>query len=208
VAVDIKCQSARWERYERALTRDARSLLRRLGIQRSELSLVLTGDRAMRQLNLRHRGKDAPTDVLSFPQLDTGAMPLLTATRPEQPPLTLGDIVISVTTAERQARALGICPAARIRTLLIHGFLHLMGYDHEGSTTAARLMFDRERELAAFLDSSTAGSQQKRSSSMKFMARDWPPAAMPAASGLARARRPKADSSAGVNAAHRAAHRS
>jgi probable rRNA maturation factor len=208
MAVDIKCQSARWERYGRALTGDARSLLRRLGIQRSELSLVLTGDRAMRQLNLRHRGKDAPTDVLSFPQFDTGAMPLLTDTKCEQPPLTLGDIVISVTTAERQARTLSIRPAARIRTLLIHGLLHLLGYDHEGSATAARLMFDRERELAAFLDSSPAGSQHKRSSSIKFIARDWPPAAMPAASGHGRAHRPKPDSSAGANAAHPSAHRS
>ncbi|MGH7915299.1 MAG: rRNA maturation RNase YbeY, partial [Candidatus Binataceae bacterium] len=63
----------------------------------------------------------------------------------------LGDIIISVDTARRQARRLGLAPAARMRTLLVHGLLHLLGYDHERSTAEARRMFARERELAAAL---------------------------------------------------------
>ena len=82
-----------------------------------EVSLVLTGDRAMRALNARYRGKDRPTDVLSFP--GGGG-------RRE-----LGDIVISVQTAEKNARTLGRTLAQELDVLALHGFLHVLGYDHE-----------------------------------------------------------------------------
>jgi probable rRNA maturation factor len=82
-----------------------------------EVSLVLTGDRAVRALNARYRGQDRPTDVLSFP----GG-----ATRGE-----LGDIVISVPTAERNAHAGGRTLARELDVLALHGFLHVLGYDHE-----------------------------------------------------------------------------
>jgi probable rRNA maturation factor len=82
-----------------------------------EVSLVLTGDRAIRALNARYRGKDRPTDVLSFP----GG-----AARGE-----LGDIVISVQAAERNARGLGRTLAQELDVLALHGFLHVLGYDHE-----------------------------------------------------------------------------
>ena len=82
-----------------------------------EVALVLTGDRAIRALNARYRGKDRPTDVLSFP----GG-----ASRSE-----LGDIVISVQTAERNARGLGRTLAQELDVLALHGFLHVLGYDHE-----------------------------------------------------------------------------
>jgi probable rRNA maturation factor len=68
-----------------------------------------------------------------------------------RPPLALGDVVISVDTVRRQAHALGVTTAVRIRTLLIHGLLHLLGYDHERSPAEARRQFARERELAACL---------------------------------------------------------
>ena len=67
------------------------------------------------------------------------------------PGTALGDVVISVDTARRQARRLGLAPAVRMRTLLVHGLLHLLGYDHERSLAEARRMFARERELAAAL---------------------------------------------------------
>jgi probable rRNA maturation factor len=82
-----------------------------------EVSLVLTGDRAVRALNARYRGKDRPTDVLSFP----GG-----ASEGE-----LGDIVISVETAARNARALGRTLPQELDVLALHGFLHVLGYDHE-----------------------------------------------------------------------------
>ncbi|HVR69801.1 MAG TPA: rRNA maturation RNase YbeY [Vicinamibacteria bacterium] len=82
-----------------------------------EVSLVLTGDRAVRALNARYRGEDRPTDVLSFP--GGGG-------RGE-----LGDIVISVETAARNARALGRTLGQELDVLALHGFLHVLGYDHE-----------------------------------------------------------------------------
>ena len=81
-----------------------------------EISVLFCGDRAMRTLNRRYRGMDAPTDVLAFPA-ETGGL--------------LGDIVISVPCASRQARRRGEPAAREIDRLLLHGFLHLSGYDHE-----------------------------------------------------------------------------
>ena len=82
-----------------------------------EVSLVLTGDRSVRALNARYRGKDKPTDVLSFPA-DGGES-------------GLGDIVISVETAARNARSLGRTLPRELDVLALHGFLHVLGYDHE-----------------------------------------------------------------------------
>jgi probable rRNA maturation factor len=81
-----------------------------------EISVLFCGDRAMRTLNRRYRGMDAPTDVLAFPAETSGL---------------LGDIVISIPCASRQARRRGEPPAREIDRLLLHGFLHLSGYDHE-----------------------------------------------------------------------------
>ncbi len=74
----------------------------------------------------------------------------------------LGDVVISLDTARRQARRIGVAPAARLRTLLVHGLLHLLGYDHERSPAEARRMFARERELAAALRGAPGGGRSRR----------------------------------------------
>jgi probable rRNA maturation factor len=89
---------------------------RALGVS-GEVALVLGGDRGIRTLNARYRGKDRPTDVLSFPGPGGEA--------------GLGDIVISVPTAERNAARLGRTLAAELDVLALHGFLHVLGYDHE-----------------------------------------------------------------------------
>jgi len=86
------------------------------------LSIVLAGDATVRRLNRDFRGKDATTDVLSFP---SGGDDLPDGTRP------LGEIVISVAQAARQANAAGHSLARELRILVIHGYLHLLGYDHE-----------------------------------------------------------------------------
>jgi rRNA maturation RNase YbeY len=157
----LTCRSAIARPYARTLRADANALLRVLALQRSELSVMIVDDAAIRILNRDFRAKDKPTDVLSFPQLEehdeaaVGArIPRLqtgVTTTTDAPPLALGDIVISIDTASRQAADLGVTVAARIRTLLIHGLLHLLGYDHERSPSEARRMFARERELAAQL---------------------------------------------------------
>jgi probable rRNA maturation factor len=86
------------------------------------VSIVLAGDASVRRLNRDFRGKDRTTDVLSFP---SGAPELPDGTRP------LGEIVISVAQAARQAGAAGHSLTSELRLLVIHGYLHLLGYDHE-----------------------------------------------------------------------------
>jgi len=86
------------------------------------VSIVLAGDATVRRLNRDFRGKDTTTDVLSFP---SGGDHLPDGTRP------LGDIVISVAQAARQAKGAGHSLAREVRVLVIHGYLHLLGYDHE-----------------------------------------------------------------------------
>lgn len=85
--------------------------------QSGEVALVLTGDRAVRVLNARYRKKDKPTDVLSFPGPGGEA--------------GLGDIVISVDTAARNAKEYGRTLPQELDILALHGFLHVLGYDHE-----------------------------------------------------------------------------
>lgn len=86
------------------------------------VSILFTNDEAIQELNKQYRNKDKATDVLSFP-----AMP---HQHPEMAPM-LGDIVISVDTAARQAQDIGQPLTTELRFLVLHGLLHLMGYDHE-----------------------------------------------------------------------------
>ena len=109
----------------------------------AEVSVLLIGDGGMRTLNRRYRGKDRTTDVLSFP-LREGKFSRV------QPHL-LGDIVISVPAAARQAKAAGETLLNEIDRLLVHGFLHLLGYDHERGEVEARRMEARERRLRGTL---------------------------------------------------------
>jgi probable rRNA maturation factor len=158
-AVALKCETPGARRYAGRVRADARALLKRLSLGHYELSLVLTGDSAMRELNRAFRAKDRSTDVLSFPQLeDCGAgQDEHAAPNFKTMPAALGDVVISVETALRQAERLRVTPESRLRTLLIHGLLHLLGYDHEKSRADARRMFARERELAVALRSREKG---------------------------------------------------
>jgi probable rRNA maturation factor len=134
-------------------------LLKLLSLDHCELSLVLTGDPSIRVLNRTFRGKDRTTDVLSFPQLEDwstkGAQQTPAYCEAIRQPL--GDVVISVDKALRQAEQLGVTLESRLRTLLIHGVLHLLGYDHDRSRADARRMFALERELAATLAANARG---------------------------------------------------
>lgn len=115
------------------------SLLRAIGHPNAELSVLFIGDYAMRSLNRRYRNKDKTTDVLSF-SLREGKFKDI---RPE----LLGDIVISVPAARRQARQAGHELRHEIDCLLVHGLVHLLGYDHGRSGADARLMAGKERLL-------------------------------------------------------------
>jgi len=152
VAVEARARAAQGKSYLRALKADAVELLRLLKLGESELSLLLCDEQEIRRLNRTYRNNDKPTDVLSFAQeqAEKEGGPGGGDAPPAYPHL-LGDVVISLETAAQQARALGQSPRERLRTLLIHGVLHLIGYDHERSAAEARRMFARERKLAAAL---------------------------------------------------------
>jgi len=96
-------------------------------------------DPEIHSLNRQYRGKDKPTDVLSFPLAD------------ELHPFLLGDVVISVETATRQAQRRGHSLREELQILLIHGILHLLGYDHEISRSESIRMRRKEREVLKIL---------------------------------------------------------
>jgi probable rRNA maturation factor len=122
----------------RALVGTAKKLLAAAGESASSLSLTLVDDATIRRLNRDHRGKDKPTDVLSFSLVENGSA---SAER------LLGDVVISVDTARRQAAEYDASLQAEIYRLLIHGILHVMGHDHERAGER-RTMVAAERRLA------------------------------------------------------------
>lgn len=97
-------------------------------------------------LNRQYRGKDKPTDVLSFPLAD------------EIQPSVLGDVVISVETAARQAQRRRHSLREELQILLIHGILHLLGYDHEVSRSEAIRMHRKEREVMKVMHSASRGT--------------------------------------------------
>jgi probable rRNA maturation factor len=106
-------------------------------------------------LNLLYRGIDRTTDVLSFPQQGTEALksrgtgrsPGTSGLQTSEHRLILGDIVINLPKAKRQANEHGLTFSEELRRLIIHGLLHLVGYDHEKSRYQKRKMKLKEREL-------------------------------------------------------------
>jgi len=91
-----------------------------------EISVLLTNDRRLRELNQQFRKKDAPTDVLSFPAVDWSGE---AGQRPASK--SAGDLAISLDTAAQQAEAFGHSLATEVKVLILHGALHLAGFDHE-----------------------------------------------------------------------------
>jgi probable rRNA maturation factor len=115
-----------------------------LGCPPSEISVAIVGDRAIRILNREYLGKDRPTNVISF-SMQEGDFGTVN-------PALLGDVVISADTAAREADEGGIPFRERLLFLLMHGILHLTGYDHERSgEEEARRMEAKEQEIFALL---------------------------------------------------------
>ncbi len=115
------------------------------------LTVLTTDDETLQDLNRRFLGIDAPTDVLSFPE--AAEAPL----GPEGPP-SLGDIAISVPTAMRQASELGHPLGDELAHLLVHGILHLCGYEHEGGGEEAARMRAREEHYLGDITGHGSGS--------------------------------------------------
>jgi rRNA maturation RNase YbeY len=111
---------------------DAEALLAALELEEAELSVVFCTDARIAELNAAWRGVEGPTDVLSFPQDDAQL---------------LGDLVISLDTADRQAKERCHGLQDELRILLLHGLLHLLGFDHELDPAAHEEMAAKESEL-------------------------------------------------------------
>ncbi len=129
----------------------ASRLLRREQLPETiEISVVFTDNEGIRQLNRDYRAIDAPTDVLSFPQMEREEIPRVAVVGE----VLLGDVVVSVDAARQQAREMGHTIKQEVALLLVHGMLHLVGYDHE-SPAEAEQMSQAERDVlagAAYLD--------------------------------------------------------
>jgi len=122
------------------LQNQGESILLFLECENQELSVLLADDRKIRTLNKQYRGQDRATDVLSFSQNEE---------EEENKPNShlLGDVVISTVTAKRQTAEHGLTLEEEIVLLLIHGILHLLGFDHERSNEEACHMKQKTREL-------------------------------------------------------------
>ena len=143
IQIDIMVEAGNWSdetALEGLVRKSVEAAWASLGLKSatSELSVVFTDDASIQTLNAEWRDKDKPTNVLSFP-----AFPVKAGT---QPGPMLGDIVIARETVEREALEEGKPLENHLAHLIVHGFLHLLGYDHE-TDEEAEIMEAREREI-------------------------------------------------------------
>lgn len=133
--------------------RRAERMLNALGLSNVEVSIALVSDATILDLNRRYRRKAKPTDVLSFPLLEIPTRDIFLAAGGKTRPL-LGDIVVSVPTAIRQAKERKRRPLDELTTLVAHGLLHLLGFDHKND--------ELEREMDAYVRVLEAAALNKR----------------------------------------------
>jgi probable rRNA maturation factor len=114
-----------------------------LGCPDGELSILIVDDPEIARLNKRYLGRSGPTNLIAFP-MQEGPFGQIN-------PNLLGDVVISLGTAAREARDAGISVESRLDQLLIHGILHLFGFDHEKTSEQANAMRIKEKELLELL---------------------------------------------------------
>ncbi|MFZ5861842.1 MAG: rRNA maturation RNase YbeY [Nitrospirota bacterium] len=133
----VKLDAARVKRH-------ARRVLLEMGFVKAELSLAFVDDAQMRLLNAAYRRINAPTDVLAFAMTEGRFS--------EINPQVLGDVVISAETAAYRAKHDGRPLRDEVNALLVHGILHLLGYDHERSPSDARVMRAKERALRRLIE--------------------------------------------------------
>jgi probable rRNA maturation factor len=146
-AIDIVHQSPRWEGLAEAETTIQEAIAAAAALCDSvpvdcEVAVILTDDAEIKALNKQWRGIDRATNVLSFPAPDAGA--------PADAPRVLGDIVIAYEYLGREAELEGKAPLAHLAHLTVHGFLHLLGYDH-ATDDEAELMERLETRILATL---------------------------------------------------------
>ena len=141
VLIDSKQEKYRISR--KSLKKKAQAALNALGCPDSELSILLLDDPQIANLNKAYLNREGPTNVIAFP-MQEGPFAEVT-------PHLLGDVVISLETAEREGAIAGISMEERLTELLVHGILHLCGYDHEVSEEEELRMEEKSREVLAVI---------------------------------------------------------
>ncbi|MBC8433367.1 MAG: rRNA maturation RNase YbeY [Desulfobacterales bacterium] len=126
------------------IQKKAQAVLSALDCPDGELSLLVVDDPQIAKLNKKYLNRNGPTNVIAFP-MRQGEFANLT-------PQLLGDVVISVETAAREAKKSGISMQERFTQLLVHGVLHLFGYDHEENKQQARKMEEKSNELIKLIE--------------------------------------------------------
>ena len=125
------------------MEKTAQAVLNALGSPDGELSILIVDDTQIEILNKKYFNRQGPTNVIAFPMRNGDFEDLN--------PQLLGDVVISVETARRESAAVGISTHTRLSQLLVHGILHLFGYDHEKNDDEARRMEEKSDELLKML---------------------------------------------------------
>ena len=124
---------------EEKIRQKAQAILNALDSPESELSVLIVNDQLIAELNSEYLHRKGPTNVIAFPMQEgefTGINPNL-----------LGDVVISIETAEKEGKKIGIRTEERFDELLVHGILHLFGFDHEGNEDEAQIMEGKTQML-------------------------------------------------------------
>jgi probable rRNA maturation factor len=132
----------RQKKYQIAMTtiqQKAKDILNVLGCHDAELSILIVDDPQIAVLNKKYLHRSGPTNVIAFP--------MHTDDFPNIRPQLLGDVVISIETAAKEGKRIGIGMEERFIQLLVHGILHLIGYDHEKSEAQAEKMEQKENEI-------------------------------------------------------------
>ena len=133
----------------------ATRMLRAIQMEKAELSIVLTGDKQIHKLNKLYRGKDRATDVLAF-AMQEGEFGAISAG-------LLGDVIVSLPTAGRQARERNVTPLDEVTMLIAHGILHLLGWDHDTDAKDREMKKETDRLCAAAASSPLyKGGKRKR----------------------------------------------
>ena len=129
---------------KKKIRQTASVILNALGYPDAELSILIVDDQQIAQLNRQYLNREGPTNVIAF-SMRQGQFSDIA-------PNLLGDVVISADNAHREAQNAGISMQTRFNQLLIHGTLHLLGYDHENTEAEARKMEEKNNELMKLLE--------------------------------------------------------
>jgi len=143
--IAVRADSAYRKKIDSRRLREAaqKTLAHESALSRAEITLVITGDDEIRDLNRQYRGVDAPTDVLSFAEAKADAR---FVAAPDEA-VYLGDVVISYPRAEAQAASAGHSVADELLLLVVHGVVHLLGHDHAGRAEKRKMWAAQEEIL-------------------------------------------------------------